>query len=278
MLMVLGLLLIGWGMSPRQSTLVSAAPLLLVTETPPVDPASPTPVPPTATVAITPVPPTNTPAPPTDTPLPATNTPIVPTDAPPRDREGQQPTATPTATPLLVATATVTPTLPAADPAISKSVSPASAIVGQSVTYTILVVNQGGSPASGVVVEDTLPAFLAIGEVSATRGQVTVSGQTVRVEIGDLAAGETVEIRVNARVTAPAAAPNNTNLAVVSSTSPDANPDNNRASVPLDALAPAALPTTSGDESALPLVATALGIALVIASFAVRRGRRPRGA
>lgn len=277
LLIVLGLLLVAWGLAPRQITPAAAAPRMLVTETPPIEP-------PTST----PVPPTDTPAPPTNTPLPPTNTPIAPeqpTSTPipappteiPRDEGGDdpsEPAATPTSTPLATATATAGPPAPAADPAISKSVSPAAAVVGDTVTYTILVTNQGGAPASGVVVEDTLPAFLAAGEVSASRGQVSVSGQTVRVEIGDLAAGETVEIRVRATVTAAPAAPNNRNLAVVSSSSPDANPDNNQASVPLETIVPAALPRTSAASDLLPALATILGLALIAASVLVRRRAR----
>jgi uncharacterized repeat protein (TIGR01451 family) len=277
LLTLLGLLLVGWGMAPRQIAPAAAAPRMLVTETPPIEPPTSTPVPPTDT----PAPPTSTPLPPTvtlpsNTPAPPTNTPPPPTEAP-RDEGGDEPSdpaATPTSTPLPTATPTAGPPAPAADPAISKSVSPAAAVAGDEVTYTILVTNQGGAPAVGVVVEDSLPAFLAAGEVSASRGQVSVSGQTVRVEIGELAAGETVEIRVRATVTAAPAAPNNRNLAVVSSSSPDANPDNNQASVPLETIVPAALPRTSAATDPLPALATILGLALIAASMLVRRGAR----
>jgi hypothetical protein len=139
------------------------------------------------------------------------------------------------------------------------------------------VSNQGGAPAADVVVEDTLPTFLALVDASASRGEVTTADRTVRVTVGTLAPGETVEVRVNARLTAAAVAPNNRNLAVVSSSSPDANTGNNQASVALESPAPAvpaALPRTSG-ESALPLLMTILGITLLAASGMVRReGRR----
>lgn len=275
LLTLLGLLLIGWGMAPRLITPAAAAPYMLVTETPPIEPPTSTPVTPTTppdppTATLPPATPTATlpPEPPTATPPP-----VIPTEPPDDggDVGGEEPREQPTATPEPTATPTAAPLPPAADPTISKSVSPSAAVVGDSVTYTILVTNQGGAPASGVVVEDTLPGFLDVGEVSATRGQVSVSGQSVRVEIGDLAAGESVEIRVQARVRAAATPPNNTNLAVVSS-SPDSNPDNNQASVPLDTIVPAVLPATSGDTSPLPLLATILGLILIAASVFVRRG------
>lgn len=262
LLFMVGLMLIGWGIAPFRVGPVAAAPLMLVTETGTAEPASPT-------VTSTPA----NPPPPgaTDTP---TATPAEPADGPgDRDRTS---TPTPTAAPSATPTATPPPAGPGPDPAISKSVSPASAIVGDTVTYTMLVTNLGGAPASGVVVEDTLPGFLLPLEATVSRGGATISGQRVRAEIGDLAPGETVELRVTARVIAPAAAPNNLNLAIVSSGSPDDNPANNQASVPLDAVGPASLPSTGEAESALPLLATALGLALVAGSLLLGHSSRRR--
>ncbi|HMQ30309.1 MAG TPA: DUF11 domain-containing protein, partial [Chloroflexaceae bacterium] len=214
---------------------------------------------PTEIGAFTPVP-TDTPVPPpTDTPPP-----------PPDDDDDPDPTATPTAVP-----ASPTPAPPAdipADPAIGKTVSPGSASVGDSVEYTITVTNLGGIPATGVEVNDTLPAFVSPTGVTASRGEASLDGQTVRVVIGDMEPGETVTIVVQATVVAPAPEGNNRNLAVVTSTSPDGNPDNNQASVPLDTLGPVTLPST-GDagRGLLPAAALLLGLALVAASLAVRR-------
>jgi uncharacterized repeat protein (TIGR01451 family)/LPXTG-motif cell wall-anchored protein len=258
LLFIAGLTLIAWGMLPSAATSVGAAPLLLVTETTTGEPSTPTSEPsPTATEIgqLTPIPT----SPPSDTPEP--------------DDDDPRPTATPTALPP---TPTLTPAPTAsipADPAISKSVSPGSARVGDSVEYTISVTNLGGAVATGVVVDDTLPAFLRPTGATSTRGEVSLSGQSVRVTIGDLSPGETVTISVQATVVAPATPPNNRNLAIVTSTSPDANPDNNQASVPLDTIdAPVSLPNT-GDEGRgmLPLAALLLGVALVASSLWVRR-------
>lgn len=280
LLFVAGMALIVWSVVLRQSVPVAAAPNMLITETPTSEPPTPTQRPTDAPISSpTPPPPTNTPAPPTNTP---TAPPPPPTSTPePPDDGNREPRPTATSTPLPTATPTVAPTLtpgPGPDPAVTKSVNPPSAIVGQTVVYTIQVTNLGGAPATGVVVEDTLPSFLSIVDATATRGTVTTSGQTVRVEIGDLAPGETVEVRISARVTAPSAAPNNVNLAVVTSTSPDTNPDNNRASVPLDAGRPATLPNTAEEPwSPLPIAATILGLALIAASLLMRRSAgRPR--
>ncbi|NTU83409.1 MAG: DUF11 domain-containing protein [Chloroflexales bacterium] len=268
LLFVAGLTLIVWGMSPLGAVVVGAAPPLLVTETPIVEPPTPTNTsqpPPTATEIgeLTPGP--------TDTTVPTI---VVPTDEPPRDRPSR--TATPTAS----ATATPEPPTPTAspeplvlaDPSITKSVSPSTANVGDNVEYTIRVTNIGGSTATDVVVEDTLPSIMTIVSASASRGEVSVSGQTVRVTIGELAPGETVTVTVRARLTAAPVPPNNRNLATVSSSSPDGDPNNNQASVPLDPAPPAVLPIT-GDEGPglLPLFATSLGLALIALSVLIRR-------
>jgi uncharacterized repeat protein (TIGR01451 family) len=281
LLFVAGVLLIVWGVVLRQSVPVAAAPSMLITETPTSEPPSPTPRPtdaPAASPSPTSPPPTSTSVPPTNTPPP----PPPPTSTPEPDDGDREPRPTATATPEPTATLTptpiVTPTVAPAlgpDPAVTKSVSPPSAIVGQTVVYTIQVTNLGDVPATGVVVEDTLPSFLSIVDVTATRGTVTTSGQSVRVEIGDLAPGEVVEVRISARVRAPSAAPNNVNLAVVSSTSPDSNLENNRASVALDAGRPAVLPNTADEPwSPLPVVATTLGLALVAGSILMGRSAR----
>lgn len=260
LLFVAGLLLIGWSILPRQSVAVSAAPGLLITETATGEPPTPTP---TSPPALQPSPTrTSTPAPsPTDTPTPVPPPP--PPDSPP------PPSPTPASIPALTPT---TPPAPGPDPAITKSVDPPVASVGDTVTYLIAVTNLGGQVASGVVVDDTLPAFLSLVDATATRGNVVTSGRSVRVEIGDLAPGETVEVRVRATLVSAATPPDNRNLATVMSSTPDTNPGNNQASVPVDTLAtPATLPNTGGEDR-LPLLATLLGLALVAASLVTRRG------
>ncbi len=260
LLLVIGVLLVGWGLLPRQSMPAAAAPLLIVTETATGEPPTRTPTPDTG--QLTPVPTQAPTSPPAATPT----SPPPPDDGRPENTPTPTATATPTATPI--------PTV-LADPAVSKSVSPSVVTVGGRVTYTIVVTNLGGSVATGVVVEDTLPSIVTIGEVTADRGEVTVSGNTVRVVIGDLAPGETVNIRISAQVTAAPVPPNNTNLALVSSESPDANLDNNQASAALTGPPPVTLPgTSSAGTGLLPALATVLGLALIAGSFLLRRRAR----
>ena len=49
LLLLIGILLVGWGLLPRQSLPAVAAPLLLITETPTGEPPTRTPEPPTLT-------------------------------------------------------------------------------------------------------------------------------------------------------------------------------------------------------------------------------------
>ncbi|MBX0327463.1 DUF11 domain-containing protein [Oscillochloris sp. ZM17-4] len=233
---------------------VGAAPSMLVTETASVEPATRTATPIIAATS-TPIPPTETspPSPPT-----ATSTPV-----PSGGGGGSNPTNTPV--PTSTPEATMTPVIQIADPAITKSVSVSAAQVGDTVEFTLTATNLGNAPASNVVVEDTLPSFLALDGVSATRGTVTVSGATIRVDIGDLAPGEVVTVTITARVVASAAPPNNSNVATIISDSATDDPGNNSSSVSLtvDAPPPASLPNTGNpDGGASLLMLLALGVGL----------------
>src|SRR5262249_44811373 len=55
---------------------------------------------------------------------------------------------------------------PTADLALTKTVDRTTALVGQTVVFTVTAINRGPSPATGVVINDMLPAGLTL--VSAT--------------------------------------------------------------------------------------------------------------
>ncbi|HEX5810243.1 MAG TPA: sortase, partial [Anaerolineales bacterium] len=54
------------------------------------------------------------------------------------------------------------------DPAISKAGDPARASVGETVTFTLVVTNEGNAPAPNVVVTDALPAMFDVSAVNVT--------------------------------------------------------------------------------------------------------------
>ncbi|HQZ23054.1 MAG TPA: SdrD B-like domain-containing protein, partial [Thermoflexales bacterium] len=77
---------------------------------------------------------------------------------------------------------------------------PASASAGTSITYTIVVSNAGPNTASDVRMADTLPAELtALGAIS-TQGACAVSGNAYTCLVGNLSAGQTATITINALV------------------------------------------------------------------------------
>jgi uncharacterized repeat protein (TIGR01451 family) len=97
--------------------------------------------------------------------------------------------------------ATITP---AADLAVSQAATPDPAGAGQDLTYTVTVSNNGPSPASDVVVTDTLPSGAAfLSAVAGDSGAVTPVGPDLTVSLGALAAGAQRTIIITVRPTGP---------------------------------------------------------------------------
>jgi len=90
------------------------------------------------------------------------------------------------------------------DLSIAKTGSPATAIPGQSLTYTLTVENDGPSDATGVQVVDTLPAGVTFVSATSSQGTVSGSGSTVTADLGTLADGgqATITVLVNVADTA----------------------------------------------------------------------------
>jgi uncharacterized repeat protein (TIGR01451 family) len=167
------------------------------------------------TPTFTPVPPTPTPMPPTPTPPPPTPTPPPPPPPTPTPLPTKTPTPRPTFTPTATRTPTATAT-PAPKIVVEKQVVPGTVNPGDRVQITIVICNRGAAMATSVVMEDTLPDFLAILSLRTTAGIPSILGQTVTVRIGTLAPGECVTVTIEAQVrtdTPPGTAI--TNIAVV---------------------------------------------------------------
>ncbi len=84
-----------------------------------------------------------------------------------------------------------------ADLAVVKSVSPEEPEVGDTVTFTIEVSNNGPADATGVVVNDPLPAGYTFQSASATEGSYSAPDWTV----GGLADGDSATLTIEALVT-----------------------------------------------------------------------------
>ena len=75
--------------------------------------------------------------------------------------------------------------IPLADLVVTKAVSNATPSVGDTVTFTVTVSNQGPNAATGVTLQDSLPAGLTF--VSATPSQGTYNGATGVWTVGTVA-------------------------------------------------------------------------------------------
>ena len=88
-----------------------------------------------------------------------------------------------------------------ADLTLSKTVSDARPNVGDTITYTITLANSGPDGATGVIVNDLLPAGLNF--VSATPSQGTYNGLTGVWSVNTLAPSATATLQIRATVASP---------------------------------------------------------------------------
>lgn len=120
----------------------------------------------------------------------------------------------------------VTPVLPSADLSVVKTSAPNPVRIGETLTYTIIVSNSGPSEAQAVVLRDDVPAGFVNPEFSLDGG-ITWQPWTGALLLGELAAGGSITVLLRGTVEA-AAGSSLSNTAIVSSDTPDPNPDNNR--------------------------------------------------
>jgi uncharacterized repeat protein (TIGR01451 family) len=113
-----------------------------------------------------------------------------------------------------------------ADLAITKAQSSPTLQVGQAMTYTLRVTNNGPATATNVVLTDVLPSARAALE-SASASQGSCSGTTrLTCTLGTLNVGTSATVTIVMRATAPGILPN---AADVTATERDPNVDNNTA-------------------------------------------------
>jgi uncharacterized repeat protein (TIGR01451 family) len=153
------------------------------------------------------------------------------------------------------ASATVTPqAAPTADIALSKTVDDATPIVGANVTFTVTARNNGPSAATGVAVNDALPAGLTF--VSATPSQGTYTSGTGAWNIGALALNQQVTLAIVAAATGPVGTARTNTAARTASTPADPNATNDSASATVTPqVAPTAdIAVTKTVDTASPVV------------------------
>jgi len=130
--------------------------------------------------------------------------------------------STPTSTPTIVSSIT--------DLALTKSVAPSVANVGDEVVYTLTLRNVGSTPATEVTIDDPLPAFLSLIGANASSGTVQLDGNRVQVTIPVVAPGEQVVVSIQARLLAEPLPPENRNVATARTSSVEITTDNNTSS------------------------------------------------
>jgi serine protease len=142
----------------------------------------------------------------------------------------------------------------ASDLAITKTGSPDPATVGDNLTYTVTVTNNGPNTATSVTVTDNLPAETTFVSCSSTGGGVCGGSDNNRtVTFASLATGESETITFVANVNCSVAdgtVINNT--ATVNSSTPDPDPNNNSATATTTASnPPPAITGATADPSVL---------------------------
>ncbi|NPA31480.1 MAG: DUF11 domain-containing protein, partial [Chloroflexi bacterium] len=112
----------------------------------------------------------------------------------------------------------------AADLELSKTVNPATARAGDTVTFTITLTNNGPNTATNVEVTDELPNGYTY--VSSTPSQGTYDSGTGRWAVGDLANGATATLTITATVNASGNHINTAEVTAVDQGDPDSTPNN----------------------------------------------------
>ena len=110
-----------------------------------------------------------------------------------------------------------------ADLSLSKSASPSSPSVGQSVTYSLVVSNAGPSAATNVSVRDVLPSGVAFASASAACAN---AAGTVTCTTSSVAAGASTTFTIVATVTAAGAQTNSAQISASDQPDPDSTPNN----------------------------------------------------
>ncbi|RDY26564.1 DUF11 domain-containing protein [Romboutsia weinsteinii] len=141
---------------------------------------------------------------------------------------------------------------PSADVFVLKESSDRFAVPGEVLNYRIEVANAGPSVAQSVVLTDSIPASILNPEYSVDGG-VTFNPWTGSLNIGTLGVGAIRFIIIRGTVS-PAATGVIINTAVVSSPTPDPNPDNNTSTLDIEVVPSADISVVkrSNDEVAVP--------------------------
>lgn len=114
------------------------------------------------------------------------------------------------------------------DLAVSKSASPNPGQVNATLTYRIVVTNNGPAVATNVTLTDTLPLGIAFGSSSATQGNCSANGPPVVCSLNSLSAGASAIVTI---IVTPSSPGQITNTATVGASETDFDNTNNTAAI-----------------------------------------------
>jgi uncharacterized repeat protein (TIGR01451 family) len=118
--------------------------------------------------------------------------------------------------------APLTPPPPSADLSVTKTDSPDPVHIGQKLTYTIPVVNNGPDTATGVTLTDSIPKSTGFGSASASNGGTcTRSKTTVTCSLGTMTSSQTVTVTIVVKPTKKGTISNTVNVSATSPTDPN---------------------------------------------------------
>ena len=153
-----------------------------------------------------------------------------------------------------------------ADLSVAKEPDSSPLIAGATVGYTITVTNQGPSNASGVVLTDVLPAAIGFDPMSSDPACALAAGG-VTCTIGTLPADDTRVFRVVGQLSPSFLAPDVTNVASVTSTTPDPDATNDEVSVTTPVATRADLDVTKLPSTQTPAAGETLTYTLTVANL-----------
>jgi uncharacterized repeat protein (TIGR01451 family) len=130
-----------------------------------------------------------------------------------------------------------------ADNALSMTASATNVLVNNNVVFTVGVTNYGPSTSSNVLVSDTLPSGVTLVSSNSTSGSIDRIGTQLFWDLGALANGAGAQLVLTMR---SAIVGTVINSAVVQSDTPDANSDDNFASVAVNVVGSLSPPVVSG--------------------------------
>jgi uncharacterized repeat protein (TIGR01451 family) len=112
-----------------------------------------------------------------------------------------------------------------ADMAITKKAQSSPAVPGSTITYDLVIKNNGPDTGTDVKVTDPLPAGLTF--LNTSSAECAGSGQSFTCSLGDLAPGASKTVQLTASVDSALTTGNLANTATVSNDTPDPDPSNN---------------------------------------------------